>query len=75
MQARPLWLMSDPLANPQFRRHWLDPPWPKRKRPAPVPTDNRPLTKTITTAANHNHHLAATEARRAAEALFVTRPR
>jgi len=51
---RPLWLLSDPDLNPQFRRRWLDPPRPQRKRPGAASTAHRPNPKTtINSASNH----------------------
>jgi hypothetical protein len=75
MQVRPLWLMADPDRNPMFRRGWLDPPWPERKRPVPALTGNRPKSKTTKHCASDNNPLAGEgkarcRARAVAMALF-----
>jgi hypothetical protein len=73
MQARPYWLQSDGDHNPQWRRLWTEPPWPKRRGPALAPTSNRPQIETIATAANYSENTNNSEARHAAEVLFRRR--
>jgi hypothetical protein len=73
MTPRPYWLQSDGELNPQWRRLWTEPPWPKRE-PVTADAGSRPEDKT-NTAVDFSRHPDETEARRTAEALFAARLR
>ena len=51
MQRTAFWLMSDPLANPQFRRCWTQPPPLERKSPG-APTPGQIFVRTISNKTN-----------------------
>ena len=70
MQRPSYWLYADGDLNPQWRRVWTEPPWPKRRRRALAPTSSRPLIKASISTDDDNRISAKTEARRAAERLF-----
>jgi hypothetical protein len=72
MRRPAYWLMSDPLANPQFRRDWTHPPPLRRRHPAPLAGDARvELAKRLSEDATATRITTPEEARLAAEALFV----
>jgi len=67
MQRSAFWRMSDPLANPQFRRDWTLLPPPERKCPdAPTPGQDFQSN----TSTNDSVAAEKAQARRVAEALF-----
>jgi hypothetical protein len=77
MSAPAYWTQSDPDQNPWFRRRWIDPPGPKRKRPGAALTAHRPLRQ-ITNCTNSFEYSSIADARKArllaaAAALFERR--
>jgi hypothetical protein len=68
MDAAAFALQSDPERNPQFRRGWLVPPSPKRKR-HPMRQHRMPPMENTTDCEN----IKKNAARQEAEALFAPR--